>query len=223
MSFAKPFAVVALLSLAAAGSTNALASETESTGIAACTTGSAAVFRGPAHPAKSALFGRHVYLKPLACKKVADTAQPLLASFTDAVGGQALVRGQPERAIRQIEAPRMGGVTPLELNNLCVAHTVLRQWSDAQTACDAAVEAAVREQQTEGRWPGARRRAINKVAATAFSNRAVMHWMSEDVVAAQGDYARARELAPKAVFVERNTDLSARLPARVEYATIPTG
>ena len=50
-----------------------------------------------------------------------------------------------------------------------------------------------------------------------------MNWLSLDVPAAQGDFARARALAPKAPFVVRNADLAVRLPARVEYAGPPIG
>jgi hypothetical protein len=50
-----------------------------------------------------------------------------------------------------------------------------------------------------------------------------MSWLSDDVLAAQGDIARASAIAPKANFVVRNAELAARLPARVEYASPPVG
>jgi hypothetical protein len=224
MSLSKYFAVAALLSLGAAASSHAIASETESTGVAACTTGRATVFRSVGHPAKSALLSRHVQLKPLACKRLVDNTRPMLASFLDAEGGTALVRGHAVRAIQQIESAREHDGSAVLLNNLCVARTVLRQFAEARVACDAAVTTAQRELDSRNsRWAGEARRLARKVSATAFSNRAVMHWLAQDVLAAQGDYERARQLAPKSPFVERNVDLGARLPARIEVAPTPVG
>ena len=40
--------------------------------------------------------------------------------------------------------------------------------------------------------------------ALAYSNRAVLHWMSNDTAAAQSDLKKAAAAAPKATFVARN-------------------
>lgn len=224
MSLSKYFAVATLLSLGAAASSHAIASETESTGVAACTTGKSSVFRSAGHPAKSAMVSRHMMLKPLACKRLADNTRPMLASFVDVEGGKALVSGRAERAVEQIESARAHDTRAVTLNNLCVARTVLRQFAEARVACDAAVITAQRELDSRSsRWPGEARRLARKISATAYSNRAVMHWLAHDVLAAQGDYEQARKLAPKSLFVERNADLAARFPARIEVTATPVG
>ena len=67
----------------------------------------------------------------------------MLASYTDARGGQGAGEGPdgagPRADLRQEVRP----YSVFELNNQCVAHTVLRQWSQAGDACDAAVASAL--------------------------------------------------------------------------------
>jgi hypothetical protein len=116
----------------------------------------------------------------------------ILASYTDAPGGIALVRGRTERALELINAKTSNSPSISGLTNRCVAHTVLRQWSQAGDACDAAVVLATRKR-TDARG-----------LAAAYSNRAVMHWLSRNETAAYSDLAKARTLAPKASYVTRN-------------------
>ena len=85
----------------------------------------------------------------------------VLASYLDARGGQALVRGRTERALKQIYAEEAGGQSAFELNNQCVAHTVLRQWSQAGDACDAAVAGALHER-ASGKRPWRTRNAATR-------------------------------------------------------------
>ena len=138
-------------------------------------------------------------------------------------GGKALTAGKVDRAMRELTQNTKGSSPVSLLNNLCVAHTVLREWDEARDSCDAAVAAATEQRAEARRWSSERRRLANKVAAAVYSNRAVMNWLSNDARAAQGDIARASSIAPKANFVVRNAELAARLPARVGQASQPAG
>jgi hypothetical protein len=40
--------------------------------------------------------------------------------------------------------------------------------------------------------------------AVAYANRAVLHWLTDDVQSAANDLAQAKRLSPKADFVTRN-------------------
>lgn len=122
----------------------------------------------------------------------------VLASYTDSPGGIALVRGRTERALEQINAKTSNSSSISGLTNRCVAHTVLRQWSQAGDACDAAVVVAL-EKRTDTRG-----------LAAAYSNRAVMHWLSRNEIAAQDDLVKARAFAPTASYIKRNLEVTER-------------
>jgi hypothetical protein len=49
-----------------------------------------------------------------------------------------------------------------------------------------------------------RTQTLQEFLAIAYSNRAVLHWLSKDAVAAARDLAEAAALTPKADFVARN-------------------
>jgi hypothetical protein len=186
--------------------------------VVVCDTGKDVLIRASGHPGKSLPLPRR---EGNAANCSARAASKLvLVSFTDFAGGKALATGNVDRAVRELS--RDADRNPsLALNNLCVAHTALGQWEEAQDSCDAAVAAAADNLATHGRWPGEQRRLAQKAAAAVYSNRAVMHAMSNDAMAAQGDFAQARAMAPKAKFVARNAELAARLPARVDYGNLP--
>jgi hypothetical protein len=213
----------ALLLFASFGaSSSVLASDSEPASIEACTTGKNIVFRSVGHPGKSQMLPRSASAVPRCTGS--DGKALMLVSFIDAPGGKALLAGKADRALQQLGDQDPRSDNTLALNNLCVAHTALRQWTEARTSCDAAVSAAAAmHRSVVVRWPNDRHRLANNVAAAVYSNRAVMNWLSLDTVAAQGDFARARTIAPKAGFVVRNAELATRLPARVEYGSLPIG
>ena len=145
------------------------------------------------------------------CSRPAPT-RLVLASFVDVTGGESLVKGRTERAIEQINAKK-SKLSPETLTNLCVAHTVQRQWTEASDACDAAVALAVANRAKLMYRPNVSRRQLDSVASAAYSNRAVMHWLSRDAVAAQDDLASARKISPKAFYVMRNARLTVDAPS----------
>ena len=160
--------------------------------------------------------------KPARLVKRASTRALVLASFTDVTGGAALVGGKAERAIREIEADARTSAE--EQINLCVAHTALRNWTEAQVACDDAVNAADQARAKTRSGSVSQLRWADKRVAVAYSNRAVLRWLARDTVAAYADLAHARTIEPKASFVMRNTELTVRVPAQLQlsqaFATI---
>ncbi|HEU4590182.1 MAG TPA: hypothetical protein VFS13_04675 [Steroidobacteraceae bacterium] len=147
----------------------------------------------------------------------------ILAGYTDARGGTALVRGDTGRALQQIHARKAARRTADELTNQCVAHTVLRQWSAAAPACDAAVEGALEARASARQRALVPRKLVDAKVAVAYSNRAVMHWVSGDPVAAQQDLAKARSFSPKASYVMRNLEVAGREPSLARAAGQPRG
>jgi hypothetical protein len=158
------------------------------------------VNRTVGHPGKSALFPQRDAVQ---CSRPARKVLTL-AAYETAPGGRALVSGRTERAIEQIYAKSAKPVSAEMLTNLCVAHTVLRQFDDAAETCDAAVASANAKRSGSFR-PGVSRQMLNENAAVAYSNRAVLHLLSRDTLAAQNDLASARAISPSAFFVMRNS------------------
>jgi hypothetical protein len=170
------------------------------------------------HPGKSALFPKAAKRGAVGCARPARI-KLTLASFEDSAGGKALVSGRTERAIQQIYA-KQTKPSAQTLTNLCVAHTVLRQWAEAGDACDAAVASAVAKRANWTYRPGMSRMQVDAGAAVAYSNRAVMHWLSRDVGAAQRDLASARAIAPRAIYVMRNSDAASTAPALAQNVVL---
>ena len=206
-----------LMSLGAAGSAHA--ADADSTSPAACKVSKRAVYSRSGHPGKSLQLPR--FETSETCKP-ASSRGLVLASFTDVTGGVALVRGNTEHAIRQIEADAR--ISAEEQINLCVAHTALRNWTEAQVACDVAVTAADQARAKTKSGSVSKLRWADKRVAVAYSNRAVLRWLASDTVAAYADLAHARTIEPKAAFVLRNTELTVRVPAQLQlsqaFATI---
>jgi hypothetical protein len=140
----------------------------------------------------------------------------MLASFVDEVGGVALMDGRAELAIEQLNAQGKKELSAWALTNLCVAHTVRRDWPAAREACDDAVSTTVDVATRQGMWAGTRLPRAKKATAAAYSNRAAMLMMSGDSAAAQTDLAKARAAAPSAHFVVRNLKLNGKVSTQVQ-------
>jgi len=164
------------------------------------------------HPGKSIVLPKRRIRDVTQC--TAELRKPLiLASYTDARGGQALVDGRTERALKQIKAKKWGRSSAAEMTNLCVARTVLRQWSQAGNACDAAVASAVSERASISKRLYADRKSADTGVGVAYSNRAVMHWLSGNEFAAHNDLVNARNFSPNASYVMRNLEVAERDPS----------
>jgi hypothetical protein len=193
-------AVSALLLASLSATAPVYASDTKPLVRESCESGKR-VNRAVGHPGKSVMLPQRDSGQ---CSRPARK-RLTLAAFETAPGGRALVSGRTERAIEQIYAKSAKPVSAQTLTNLCVAHTVLRQFDDALETCDAAV-ASANAKRSGGFRPGVSRQMLDASAAAAYSNRAVLHLLSRDTLAAQNDLASARAISPRAFFVMRNSN-----------------
>ena len=130
----------------------------------------------------------------------------VLTAFINGAGGPSLVAGKYDAALGEIQhgqAP-LQNIQDLKVTNLCVAYTALRRWEQAKRPCDAAVTAAKADKQRAASGPSASLTDENAYVAIAYTNRAVLHWLTRDADSAKADLDRAQSLAPQADFVVRN-------------------
>jgi hypothetical protein len=131
--------------------------------------------------------------------------QFVFIAYTDAPGGAEVVAGRYQDALEQLSRPGAVELDAAEANtNRCVAYSMTLQWQEARTACDAAVRAARLHQTGAPAWMSWMHAADDESLAVAYSNRAVMHWLSNDGAAASQDLAKAQELSPESDFVAYN-------------------
>jgi len=130
----------------------------------------------------------------------------VLTAYSNAAGGNELVTGNYDDAAKELgQRVQMIGLDESTLStNRCVAFTVTKQWQAAHTACDRAVRDAQEDKANLPTWMSWARKRHNDYVALAYSNRAVLAWLSNDAVAAEKDLAKAEALSPKADFVARN-------------------
>ena len=205
-------AVSALLLVSLAATAPVNASDTKPPGGESCESGKR-VNRAVGHPGKSAMFPQRDSGQ---CSRPARK-RLTLATFEYCPGRQGAGVGRTERAIELIYAKSAKPVSAQTLTNLCVAHTVLRQFDDALETCDAAV-ASANAKRSGGFRPGVSRQLLDENAAVAYSNRAVLHLLSRDTLAARNDLERARAISPRAFFVMRNSE-AAVSPASLAQAS----
>ena len=127
-----------------------------------------------------------------------------LTAFSNGTAGAALLSGDYNGAIRDLSTH----VRTLDMDttstNRCVAYVVTRQVEAARIACDDAVREAQQQIATLPVSMTWARSDYRDYLALAYSNRAVLKWMSNDTAAAQSDLKKAAAVAPKATFVARN-------------------
>jgi hypothetical protein len=127
-----------------------------------------------------------------------------LTAFSNGTGGQALVSGDYNTAQRELNSHQNVLDATTAATNRCVAYTVTRQIDAARIACDTAVRHA---QQDIANLPVSlswARSEYRDYLALAYSNRAVLDWVTNDQKAAQSDLQKAAAVSPKAPFVARN-------------------
>ena len=126
----------------------------------------------------------------------------VMTAYVNGAGGESLVSGHYEAAVTQ--AMRGNASDDATPTNQCVAYTMTGQLDTAKSVCDAAVREAkldLLHASSTALW---RVDQLQEFLAVAYSNRAVLHWVSKDAVAAARDLAEAAALTPKADFVARN-------------------
>ncbi len=127
-----------------------------------------------------------------------------LTAFSNGTGGAALSSGDYNTAIDQLAAHAHSLDSDSISTNRCVAYAVTRQMDAARAACDAAVRDAQQQIASLPVSMSWARAEYRDYLALAYSNRAVLKWISNDTAAAQADLKRAAAVAPKAEFVARN-------------------
>jgi hypothetical protein len=134
----------------------------------------------------------------------ADASHFELTAFSNTAAGYSLVHGDYALALRQLNFDANSLESVSAITNRCVALTVTRKLQEAHAACDAAVRAAQMEITSLPVSMTWARSDYRDYLAVAYSNRAVLNWASNDVIAAQTDLKKAQAVAPKAEFVAKN-------------------
>jgi hypothetical protein len=160
--------------------------------------------------------------------QAADTGHHfVLTAYSNGVGGTELINGNYAAAAEALH--HRPAFSPFDAsttsNNRCVALAMIKQWDSARSACDQAVRDAQLEKALLPSYQYWARKVQNDYLALALSNRAVLHWMSADAVAAANDLKRAESLSPKSDFVTRNRDAleySHTNPAMAQVSVAPS-
>jgi hypothetical protein len=127
----------------------------------------------------------------------------VLVAYSNRAGGTQITHGEYLTATKQVDASVQADPGALATNH-CVAFTMSAQRAEAQLACDSAVVAANGEMRQLAAGDPRNHAGALDSQAVAYSNRAVLRWLSADAQGAKQDLARAQALAPHAAFVVRN-------------------
>lgn len=130
-----------------------------------------------------------------------DSRPLILTTYPNVLGGKHILARRYDVALSRLTDASLG---PRSLTNLCALHTMSRDWIKARPACDAAVEAALRERKRTWYKPASERVAPDTNVAIAYANRAVMFLLSKDFAAGQRDLRQARAIRPDASYVTDN-------------------
>ena len=154
-------------------------------------------------PAALALLGAALCSGPTRAAEPA--AAFVMVAYSNQTGGRHIVAGDYQGAALALS--RHAQITRLDpgavATNRCVTFAMTGHMFAAHRACDDAVEEEQRAEDGSVLQQQNRRQHAAS-AALVYSNRAVLHWLTADVAAAQADLARAQALAPQADFVVRN-------------------
>lgn len=135
-----------------------------------------------------------------------------MTAYSNVVGGQEILSGDYKAALTKLDAKhsvRESDAASIALNR-CVALTMAAQWGGAEAACDVAVHYAQLAQTTHQGPSVQERMTQDETIAIAYSDRAVLKWLTGDNAAATQDLERARKLAHGDGLVSQNvTALSA--------------
>ena len=144
-----------------------------------------------------------------------------LTAFSNTSAGESLVHGHYETALAQLAIDARTSQRDSVSTNSCVTYTVLHQLEAAHAACDQAVLDAQRELASLTLSMTWARSDYRDYLAAAYSNRAVLNWISKDTAAAQEDLKKAAAVAPKAEFVARNISVLESHNAVAQVRVVP--
>lgn len=130
----------------------------------------------------------------------------VFTAYSDAAGGAEVISGRYRAALEEMSGDA-GNVAldPSALNtNRCIAYSMTLQWRQAHAACDAAIRAASAQRDLPPKGRNRSHDSDDDYLALAYTNRAILEWMSSDEAAARKDLAKAQEIAPQSDFVAQN-------------------
>jgi hypothetical protein len=136
----------------------------------------------------------------------ADDTRFTLTAYSNVVGGREILHGDYQTGLARINA-QASSEPDAELVSLnrCVALTMTAQWPAAQVACNAAVHEAERARTSEPVTASVQDRHLHdETIAIAYSNRAVLEWLTKDLKGAAQDLERAKALSPGGAMVAQN-------------------
>lgn len=146
-----------------------------------------------------------------------------LSVYLDAPGGQELVSGDYAGATRALGAgANVAAADEAAVStNRCVLLTMTQHLAAARAACDAAVAQIEADRLALKANELVTRQVLGESLAIAYSNRAVVKWLSTDATGAAQDLARARALSAAQVLIDRNVAALGTRSTVAEVATIP--
>jgi len=146
-----------------------------------------------------------------------------LAAFSNTLAGDSLVRGNYDVAYQQlaIDAHSLTANPSTIATNRCVTLIMTHKFEEAHTACNAAVSAARLEIVSMPVSVAWARQEFRDYLALAYSNRAVLDYLTNDTAAAQTDLKKAESVSPKAGLVARNLTVLQSHNAVAQVAVVP--
>jgi hypothetical protein len=146
-----------------------------------------------------------------------------LAAFSNTLAGDSLVRGNYEAAFQQlaIDEHSLTASPATIATNRCVTLIMTHKFEEAHTACNSAVSAARLEIVSMPVSVAWARQEFRDYLALAYSNRAVLDYLTNDTTAAQADLAKAKSVSPKAELVARNLTVLQSHNAVAQVAVVP--
>lgn len=127
-----------------------------------------------------------------------------LTAFSNGTGGRALLSGDYNTAKQELSSHHQTLDVETAATNSCVMFTVTHQVDAAHAACDKAVREAQQEIASLPVSLSWARSEYRDYLALAYTNRAVLSWVTNDSAGAQSDMKKAAAVSPKAAFVARN-------------------
>lgn len=130
----------------------------------------------------------------------------VVAAYSNIAGGQQIISGDYKAALTALETESSAeGVDVASLSvNRCAALTMAKQWSAAQTACDQAVQYARLAKITDAQGSLQQLNLLDEKLAVAYSDRAVLEWLTNKAKVAAQDMAHARAVQPHSRLVAQN-------------------
>ncbi|MFT4888728.1 MAG: tetratricopeptide (TPR) repeat protein [Pseudohongiellaceae bacterium] len=107
-------------------------------------------------------------------------AEYRLTAFGNTIGYRSLISADVESIESTFGRISLSGLDHFEANNLCVAHILLKDFNQAISTCNAAIEKTKKAYSTSPM-------AINSATASIYSNMAIAKAMSGDKISAIQD------------------------------------